>query len=89
MIGGYSGKILDVNLSDGTIDIKWVKVWGDNLWGAWARTESIAGDKTSDADPRGGVFSADYIESVGTGSFTVGLTANTSTNDYWYVVVGE
>lgn len=78
----------DVSLSDNTIDIKWIKVMGTDLSDIYVATESFASNKAADAE-FGGAFSADIIQSVGTGTFQVGATANQSSETYYYVVVGE
>ena len=89
--GSWSGNDADdrdISLTDGALDIKWLKIFGTDLTGPFAVTESFPADKTSENEI-GGAFVADYIQSVGTGTFQVGTTANTSGETYYYIAIGE
>ena len=77
-----------ITLTDGTLDVKWLKLMGSDLGDVYVSTESFASDKAADAE-FGGAFSATVIDSVGTGQFIVNTDANTSAETYYYVVVGE
>lgn len=77
-----------VSLADGTLDIKWIKIMGTDLTDVYIATESFTANKTGTAEDAA-VFIADYIKSIGTGTFTVGTVMNTNTEDYYYVAVGE
>ena len=76
-----------INLSDGTLNIKFIRVWSEAFTYSWFRSEDMAGDNSATTNSATG-FTANYIESVGTGSFTVGTAINTSGNDYYCVVYG-
>ena len=93
--GSYTGNGADdrnISLSDGTLDIKFMRVYSAEVAYTYIRTEGMAGDNTKNTKYNPGVvFQADQIQSVGTGTFQVGTNAAVNTNlaTYYYLVVGE
>ena len=84
--GSYSGDgnaTQAITLSDGTLDIKWLKIFGGDTDQIWVSTESFASDKAAHAK-FGGAFDTTIIASVGTGTFTVNTGANTNSTTYYY-----
>lgn len=76
----------DISLS-GSIDIKFIRIWDGAVAYTFFRSEDMAGDTTR-ITSLGSGFVADYIQSVGTGTFQVGTTLNVNLRVYYGIVYG-
>lgn len=76
----------NISLSDGDLDIKYVHVWEASTAGTWWKSEDMAGDTTFDSIYT--ASSADFIQSVGTGTFQVGTSLNANTIVYYAKIYG-
>ena len=80
-----------INLSDGGFDIKFIRIRSEEVAYTYFRSEDMAGDVTKSTEgAAAGAFTANWIESVGTGSFVIGDADHVNKNaiDYFYVVYG-
>lgn len=90
--GTYTGNGVDdrnISLSDAGLDIKFIRIWSEGVAYTFFRSEDMAGDATLDTSGIVG-FAANHIQSVGTGTFQVGDSANVNDNgvDFYYVAYG-
>jgi hypothetical protein len=90
-IGTFVGNAVDdrnVALSDGTLDIKFIRIYSNNVANNFFRSETMAGDVTKTT--AAAVFAANEIQSVGTGTFQLGDSNNVNQNaiTFYYIVVG-
>lgn len=91
--GTYTGNNTDdrnISLTDTNLDIKFIRIWCDRTGSpySWVRTENIAGDNAAAAFGAG-TFTADMIQSVGTGTFQIGNGGlNNNAQDYFYICYG-
>ena len=76
----------DLSLSDGDLDIKFIKVWEAATVGTWWKSEDMAGDTTFDSPTI--ISTANLVQSVGTGTFQVGTDLNVNLRDYYAIVYG-
>jgi hypothetical protein len=88
--GTYSGNNTDnrdITLTDTSLDVKYIGVLIDTgaASGVYSRNESMTGDNAKGETLT--TFSSDRIQSMGTGTFQVGLSLNGTGNTYhWYVI---
>lgn len=85
---GNSTANRDITLSDGTLDIKFIRILSDNQAYTFFRSEDMTGDNTAQSYPA--VFASNKIRSVGTGTFQVGDNAavNASGTTYHAIIYG-
>lgn len=85
---GVNGRT--INLVDSGLDIKFIRVWSEEAAYTYFRSEDMAGDASVSTEVLT-TFTANWIESVGTGSFTIGDAdeVNKSSIDYFAIVYGE
>ena len=76
----------NISLSDGDLDVKFIRVWEAATVGTWFKSEDMAGDTTFDTPTI--TSAADFVQSVGTGTFQVGTSLNVNLRDYYAVVYG-
>ena len=76
----------DISLSDGDLDVKFIRAWEASTSGSWFRSEDMVGDVTFHTDLVNEL--ADYIQSVGTGTIQVGTNLNVSSRIYYAEVYG-
>jgi hypothetical protein len=76
----------DISLSDGDLDVKFIRVLEASTAGTWWRSETMAGDLTFHSDLVNEL--TDYVQSVGTGTFQVGTSLNVGSRDYYAIVYG-
>lgn len=76
----------DISLSDGDLDVKFIKVWEAATAGTWWKSEDMAGDTTFDSPTI--ISTADFVQSVGTGTIQVGVSLNVNLRDYYAVAYG-
>ena len=76
----------DISLSDSSLDVKFVQIWEASTAGTWWKSEDMAGDTTFDSPTV--TSSANYIQSVGTGTLQVGTALNVGSRVYYGIVYG-
>ncbi len=76
----------DISLTDAGLDVKMIRIWNATVAYTFVRSEDMAGDNTKSTENL--AFAADYIQSVGTGTFQVGTALNAAATDYYYIVYG-
>lgn len=90
-IASYVGNGVDdrnIALTDGALDIKFIRIYSSNVANNFFRSETMAGDVTKST--AAGVVVANYIQSVGTGTFQLGddNSVNQNAITFYYLVVG-
>lgn len=76
----------DIALSDGDLNIKFIRSWEASTAGTWFKSEDMAGDTTFDTPTI--TSTADYVQSVGTGTFQVGTLLNVNARVYYAKIYG-
>lgn len=89
--GSYTGDgndSRDISLADSDMDIQYLLIVSDNAYPSYSRSETMAGDNTKTETLA--AFSANVIQSVGTGTFQVGSAngVNQSSVVYYYCAIG-
>ena len=85
----WTGTTVDsrnISLSDAALDVKFIRVWEASTVGTWWKSEDMAGDTTFDSPTI--TSSADFVQSVGTGTFQVGASLNVGSRVYYAIVYG-
>jgi hypothetical protein len=86
----YQGNGADdrnISTSDASLDIKFIRIWDGAVAYTFFKSEDMAGDSTRDTNNAAG-FVANYIQSVGTGTFQVGTALNVNLRDYYAIIYG-
>jgi len=76
----------DISLVDSALDVKFIHVWEASTAGTWWKSEDMAGDTTFDSPTV--TSAADYVQSIGTGTFQVGTSLNVGSRVYYAYVYG-
>lgn len=83
---GNGGDNRNISLSDGALDVKYINAWEASTAGTWFKSEDMAGDTTFQTPT--GAAAADFVQSVGTGTFQVGVSLNAGARVYYAKIYG-